>query len=508
MDNEQQIDTANNVSETVGQTIITKENEAPTTDPSIEKAKNRVSILVRICFVFSLICAFLFGPGLIVSIFVLQPFSWIAAYLPQTAPFAIILTLTILLSLISLIAAIRVTNKTDDPSFKTETLSRSLFSTLFLLLPAMQCSTFRIPGLSILLVSIVETILVIIFFVIRSLEKKNKLVIKGGMAIVIVAMILSVLELVFCGSWYHAVINNTIEEHKSEKQEEAERNEALQALRNASIENELSDIVATHCSLEPYEIIYNDNKTEGIFKCKDENTLFYASYFGKNESNKIQMSIFDLATIYDEENYIRAYTIGENGKTTTIFFIDAENETLAYEKAKTLVVKTASNHSFNNRRIYAIYAKGYKTFTDKDYLNAIFASGVYIPKDDYDCGTLFYEYEDNYECVEMKDDMFRRYIGDKNNYSSYSIDALFKNRHLFMVTYNDSSEAAAKEMFADATWNRPFTQGELAFKYIPSKDYSPNDLDIVDDGSDDDEDNDDEDDADEDDADDEDWEDE
>lgn len=42
-----------------------------------------------------------------------------------------------------------------------------------------------------------------------------------------------------------------------------------------------------------------DNQVEGIFKCKDENTLFYVSYSGKNESNKIQMSIFDLATIYD-----------------------------------------------------------------------------------------------------------------------------------------------------------------------------------------------------------------
>ena len=452
----------------------------------IAGAKKKAIVLSRVCFVLSLILALICGPGLLLAAYIFQPFSWVALLLVESLSFTAATTVIIIISLISFITSIKVIRKTDDTSFKSKISAYNLVNAISLLAPAALCSTFSIPGLSILSICILDSILVLAAIILFILEAKKKYVIKDGIVIRIITVILLTLGVVLCGSWYFTRIRYIVDPNWVEKREESERKQAIESQRNSSIEDELSDVVAASCIMNPsYKIIYHDNRTEGIFKCEGDDRLFYAAYLGKNQSGREQVSMVDLFSI-GEGSHILTQTIDERGRHAIIFILDADNETSAYEQAKTQCTQLVLDSSPDGSRMYAFYAKGYNRITDKDYLNAVIALGVKDSSDYYDssCDRLN-EYNDKYECVMAKGDLFERYINNKDNYSSLSADALFKNRHIYInipnfqdIDDNDGIiESTIKERLASG-WQKPLVPGKLSFEYISPENIIP-DNDII-----------------------------
>lgn len=391
-------------------------------------------------------------------------------------PFIILIVLSAALSLVAFLTARKL-----DGAARAKLTKRSLRSAMLLLAPALVypiAHIFRLYEMTsfyyayvefgILAIFIVD---VVVFIVSRVKKKKNSATENESASLTII--ILFVVELILCGCWAFGVIGHKVEAVRIEKAEEEEYEQGIKALRNSSIEDGLSDLVATECKLKPYRTIYSDNKTEGIFGCDVIDSrvdLFYAAYHGVNENGKTEVSLIEFGETYNYFGNMSTSVIGETRYPYSIKFINAKDETSAFNQA----TKDFESESWRPRgeRKYYFYADGYSKPTAKDYLNVILSSKLYVPESSIEeCNrVLNLNFKDKkYECVKAKGDLFKRYINDESNYSAYSTEALYRNRHLYFAPPKLHMQNYA------ISWRSPFTTQKLNFKYLSNGVYEKHD---------------------------------
>lgn len=409
------------------------------------------------------------------------------------APFVILITLSAATSLIFYFANSGKTSKLDSAA-KDKLNRRSFTHAILLLAPAITYPIAHViylfnPPLSDPYFSYLKycfpTIVIVdlIVFIALRIRKKKKTAIKKEATLRASIIILFIAELFLCCVWSFGVIYNKNDIKRTISAENRQREETFQSLHNSAIDDELSDIAATQCKIKPYKIIYSDSKTEGIFACDITDEVldvFYASYGGKNDSGKIEVGLIELGRIYNNNHYMDTSVIGETKNSYSIIFVDAKDEASVNKKVEEYSVGSSRAFAANGRK-YIFYADGLSAPTTKDYLNVLFASNMYLSSNDMDSCSMTINWrlnEQKYQCVKAKGDLFKRYINNKDNYSSYSTDALFKNRHLYIASTRESFGAAKTTNGLDdfvVFWRSPFTQGKLTFKYLPDSIFDKHD---------------------------------
>ena len=420
------------------------------------------------------------------------------------APFTILIALSSILSLIFLIVDINRTHDLDN-SVKNKITKRSLLSAILLFAPAVTYPVAYILRLYeicpfdtyciYLACGIIASFVIdlVSFIVILSHRKKKQQAIKSMAKLRSMAIALFAVEFILCGGWYYGIVYCKIEADATIKREDAEREKMLQTLRSPSIENELSDVVATKCSYgneyRQYEIVYSDSRTEGIFKCNIADSVsevLYAAYYGENGNGKTEISLIELGRIDEEKNLATTSIIGETEWHYDITFINAKDDKSALERAKAYAADaTLSQYSSDRGRAYIFHTNKPGAPTTKDYLNAILASNIYLSNQSAgacDSGINWGLNKKKYKCIKAKGDLFQKYINDEDNYSPYSIDALYKNRHLYIAPLKFTSDEDRTGLETEGRfaifWRKPFTQGKLTFKYLPQEIFDKHDGDL------------------------------
>lgn len=483
--------------------------ENPKVDSRGEEPKGKISLL-RFSFVLSIVTTILCSllPIFVALMFLIAFGSPMAGAYPialvfaglefvRYAPFVILITLSAAASLVYYIIATSETSKFSS-SARTKITKRSLVSAILLFAPAITYPIAYIISLyAPLIISYSLNYLMICFpiifivdlvvIIVLCVRKKKKATLKNTTKTRAFIITLFVAELILCSVWSFGIIYHKFDTDRSIRTENENREQTLQSLRNSSLNDGLSDLAATKCKLKPYKTIYSDNSTEGIFACDISDVpdevldIFYAAYYGKKESGKTEVSLIDLGRIYNNHHIMNTDIIGETGNPYSIIFIDAKDDTFAYKKIEEYFEKPSRIFTSYERE-YIFYADGLSAPTTKDYLNVIFASNMYLPENNSkSCGVFVnWDFDEKYECIKASGDLFKRYINDADNYSSYSIDALFKNRHLYLAPKkvrfgSDSSRLTRNLDDFVAFWRKPFTQGKLTFKYLPSSVFDKHD---------------------------------
>ena len=416
--------------------------------------------------------------------------AYLAAYVliglefVKYAPFVILITLSAATSLIFYFANSGKTSKLDSAA-KDKLNRRSFTNAILLLAPAITYPIAHViylfnPPLSnpyyMYLNYCFPAIIIVdlIVFIALGIRKKRKTIIKKEATLRASIIILFIAELILCCVWSFGIIYNKIDTKRTIAAENRQREDTFQSLHNSKIDDGLSDIAATQCKMKPYKTIYSDSKTEGIFACDITDEVldvFYASYGGKNDSGKIEVSLIELGRIYNNHHIMSTSIIGETKYSYSIIFVDAKNEASANKKVEEYFVRPSRVFAANERE-YIFYADGLSAPTTKDYLNVLFASNMYLSSNSMDSCSMMINWslnEQKYQCVKTNGDLFKRYINDKDNYSSYSIDALFKNRHLYLAPTRESFGSTKITKRLDdfvVFWRNPFIQGKLTFKYL------------------------------------------
>ncbi len=504
------------------QTINDTNNEIPPDKPALvfdanyqevvaldEKTKNRFRrfstfsfmlsiITITLCTLGSMSVALMALSSLLggsIGIAFLTAFLFIVlqyAYIPLI----VLIALSTAMSLIVFIVSTRKTSKLDD-YLKANITKRSLISAILLFAPAIiypiaHLFHLYLPPLSNTEFSFFEFCLPAVFvvnlvaFIILRARKNQIENAYSKAAIRTSIIIIFAIELILCIGWSLGVVCHEYDKVKSTQVENEKQEQALRNLRNPAVDDELSDIMAMRCELKPYEIIYSDNKKEAIFGCSSSDAsnkiidINYAAYHGKDENGKKEASLIEFGRLYNNNHFMKTDIIGETRHPYQIAFVEAKDEASAYEEAKAFIAKSLSFFS-STTRAYVFYADGYSTVTTKDYLNAILSSNIYLKENNtgrcnYDFNIYWNIDEKQYKCVEAKGDLFQRYLNNQEHYSTYSTSALFESRHIYVAPLKSSfNKSRTTESDFALLWRKPFTQGRLTFKYLPSETFEKHD---------------------------------